>query len=82
MLKDSDDKQPVHASINDRNQTRIDRLLLTAREAARILSISERTLFTWTKRGEIQCVRIGRAVRYDPTDLKRWIQKRKSAADA
>ena len=42
------------------------RLLLTAREAARLLSVSERTLYDLTvPRGPIPCVKIGsRGVRY------------------
>jgi len=49
------------------------------REAARFLAISERTLWSLTQRGEIPCVRIGRAVRYDPADLREWIAARKRA---
>jgi excisionase family DNA binding protein len=51
----------------------IEPMLLTARQAARALSISERTLWSLTKSGQIPAVRIGRAVRYDPADLRRWI---------
>ncbi len=39
------------------------RLLLTAREAALALAISERSLWSLTNQGVIRCVRIGRAVR-------------------
>jgi excisionase family DNA binding protein len=52
-------------------------LLLTAREAARLLSISPRTLWTLTNRGELPAVRIGRAIRYDPVDLRHWIERQK-----
>jgi excisionase family DNA binding protein len=48
--------------------------LLTSPEAARCLAISERLLWSLTKRGELPCVRIGRAVRYDPADLRAWIE--------
>ncbi len=50
--------------------------LLTTREAAKALHICERTLHTLTKSGEIQAVRFGRAVRYDPGALARWIEQR------
>jgi excisionase family DNA binding protein len=53
-------------------------LLLTAREAAQALAISERTLWTLTARGEITCIRIGRAVRYSAADLAAWIESRKA----
>ena len=55
------------------------RLLMTAIEAARALSVCEKTLWTLTQRGEIPCVRIGRAVRYDVRDLDGWIQRAKNS---
>lgn len=53
--------------------------LLTAREAADVLRISERTLWTLKETGEIPFVRVGRSVRYDQTDLAEWIASRKAA---
>jgi excisionase family DNA binding protein len=52
-------------------------LLLTAREAAAALAISERTLWQLTKDGAVRCVRLGRAVRYDRRDLIALIEQRK-----
>jgi excisionase family DNA binding protein len=57
-------------------------LLWTSREAARALALSERTLFSLVKRGEVPCVRIGRAVRFDPRDLRTWIAARKNGQHA
>jgi excisionase family DNA binding protein len=57
-------------------------LLLTTPQAARSLAISERTLWDLTKRGEIPVVRIGRSVRYDPEDLKAWIDRQKERSSA
>jgi excisionase family DNA binding protein len=48
-------------------------LLLTAREAAHALAISERTLWGLTQRGEVQVVRIGRSVRYAVAELERYV---------
>lgn len=50
-------------------------MLLTARQAAQALSISERTLATYTKSGLLPVVRIGHSVRYSPDDLRDWIKK-------
>jgi len=50
-------------------------LLLTPREAAKALSISERTLFDLKKNGELPVILIGRSVRYSVNDLKAWIKK-------
>ena len=55
--------------------TKIPPLLLTPRQAARILSISERTLWG----SDIPKVRIGkRGVRYHVDDLKAWIETQKT----
>jgi len=52
-------------------------MLLRPREAADVLAISPRKLWELTNRGEIPCIRIGRSVRYDPDDLKKWIDANK-----
>ncbi|HUU92559.1 MAG TPA: helix-turn-helix domain-containing protein [Phycisphaerae bacterium] len=59
--------------------TQTPRLLLSAREGARALSVSERTLWERTKTGEIPCVRIGRRVLYDVRDLVAYIDRQKGA---
>lgn len=53
----------------------LQRLLLTSREAAEMLCISERTLFSWTKQGLLQKVQVGRTVRYHVEELKRFIER-------
>lgn len=55
-----------------------DQRLLDAKETAALLHISKRTLWTLTNRGDVRHLRIGRAVRYDPVDLRAWIQKEKA----
>jgi excisionase family DNA binding protein len=49
------------------------KMLLTSREAAELLSISERTLWTLTKAGSIAVVKIGGSKRYAISDLERFI---------
>lgn len=53
------------------------RLLMTADQAAASLAISPRKLWGLTQSGEIPHLRIGRSVRYDPDDLRSWIEQRK-----
>ena len=49
-------------------------LLLTAREAAKTLRLSEKTLWSLTRpRGPIPAVRIGRSVRYSVAALEAWV---------
>jgi excisionase family DNA binding protein len=55
-------------------------LLVKAGEAARLLGISARLLWTLTNRGEIPCVRLGCAVRYRVETLQRLVGRRESKA--
>ena len=52
-----------------------DKLLLSSKEAAKLLSISERTLWTITNAGQIACVRILGAKRYARTDIEKFINQ-------
>ena len=52
----------------------VEKLLLTARDAAFVLSISERKLWELTNRGIIKCVRLGRSVRYARSALEAFIE--------
>jgi excisionase family DNA binding protein len=53
------------------------KLLVSSREAAKILAISERTLWTLTKIGRIPFVQIGGAKRYAIADLLRFIEQQR-----
>ncbi len=53
-----------------------EKLLLSCRETAKALGISERMLWGITKRGELACVRVGKRVLYAISDLERWIESR------
>ena len=53
--------------------------LLTVREAADLLRVSDRTLWTLTNEGGIPAVKVGRSVRYDQADLAKWIAAQKTA---
>ncbi len=58
-------------------QSAIKTRLMTAREAAKYLNISERTLWTLSNVGDLPRVLIGRAVRYDAADLEAFINTNK-----
>lgn len=53
-------------------------LLLTPREAAKRLAISERHLHGLTRSGQLPCVRIGRSVRYNVEMIQKWIRDTES----
>jgi hypothetical protein len=53
-----------------------EKLLLSAREAAKALSVCERTLWSMTMpRGPIPLVRIGNRCLYSTEALRQWIMK-------
>ena len=52
-------------------------LLLNSKNAAKALSISERTLFSLRKAGQVRCVKIGRAVRYDLRDVQAFFDRQR-----
>ena len=58
-------------------------VLVTAKEAAKVLAVSERTLWTLADSGGLPRVPIGpRGYRYDVADLWAWIAARKAEATA
>ena len=52
-------------------------LLLTPKQAAKALAISERTLWELARRGEIKRLKINSCVRYDVRDLESFIATKK-----
>ena len=58
-------------------------LLLSPRDAAQVLGISERKLWGMTFQSEerFPFIRMGRCVRYPVDDLQRWIDDRKEGGD-
>ena len=49
---------------------------IRSREAARLLGVSERTLWSWAQKGLVPHRRIGRIVLFSPSELQRWILER------
>ena len=59
-------------------------LAMRPRDAARMLGISPRTLWEWTRTGIVPCVRIGtgkrQTVLYPLADLQAWLSEKANAA--
>jgi len=53
-------------------------LLVNEREAAKLLSVSPRTIWARSASGELPIVRIGRSKRYDVSDLRAFIEAQKT----
>lgn len=51
-------------------------LLLTEREAARSLGVSQRTLVRLRAAGEVPYLRVGVQIRYPADSLREWIGRR------
>jgi excisionase family DNA binding protein len=57
--------------------------LLTCRETAGVLGVTDRTLRTLVRTGSLPAVvRFGRSVRFDPADLREFIREREARAEA
>jgi predicted site-specific integrase-resolvase len=59
-------------------------MALRPRDAARMLGISPRTLWAWTRAGIVPCVRVGtgkrKTVLYSVADLQAWLMRQAEAA--
>ncbi len=58
-----------------RTQEAIGPLLLNTRQTAKLLNISERTVFALTKSGDLPSVKIGRCLRFSVSDLETFIKR-------
>lgn len=54
--------------------------LLTIKEVAERLAVSEPTIYRLINRGELPTVKIGRALRFDEADIEAYIRKAKGEA--
>lgn len=73
------DKAFFRSPRGEQGQRDSEPLLLTPREAAQRLAISESSLYRLTSSGQVPCVRVGRLVRYSVETLRKWIEDRESA---
>jgi excisionase family DNA binding protein len=51
--------------------------LWTVRQVAVFLHVHEKTLLRWVRSRGFPCVRVGTRLRFDPSDVLRWISARK-----
>jgi len=52
-------------------------MLLTVRQTAERLQVCSKTLWSLTRDGKLPAVHIGRAVRYDVADIRRFVESAK-----
>lgn len=53
-------------------------VLWVVRDVAKLMKLSERTVFTLTQEGVIPCIRLGRSVRYRPDAVMEALRKLES----
>lgn len=51
--------------------------LLTIKDLAAWLNVSEKTIYGWVYKGMIKPIKIGRLVRFDEKEIERWISREK-----
>jgi excisionase family DNA binding protein len=54
--------------------------LLNVKEGAKVLNVSEHTLRQWIHQRRIPFVKLGKAVRFDPEDLWKFIEENRRKA--
>jgi excisionase family DNA binding protein len=81
-IRPTPDPAPSVEALRDRPEAVGLEPLLTPREAAALLRMSESWLWQATRRGDVRCVRIGRAVRYDRRDLAEFVDRLRAAGSA
>lgn len=68
--------------MNGMEAVKLESPLLTLRQAAKFLGLSDRAVWALANRGELVRVQIGRSVRYDIADLKAFIEQQKTTRRA
>jgi predicted DNA-binding transcriptional regulator AlpA len=56
--------------------------LLKAQDIAKALSVSPSTVYQWAELGQIPCLKVNGALRFDPDDFISWVQSCKKAANS
>ncbi len=47
--------------------------IVTVKELSSIIKIKEKTIYQWTQLGQIPCMKLNGALRFDLDDIKAWI---------
>jgi excisionase family DNA binding protein len=74
---DGSSKRRVHRGLRWKYRWTWPERLLNIEETSKIMQISVSTLYTWSSEGKFPVVKCGRAVRFDPLDIEKWIEENK-----
>jgi len=53
--------------------------LVDVKTLAGILSVKQKTIYDWIHKGYIPFVKLGRLVRFDENEIKKWLEHKRSA---
>lgn len=56
--------------------------VLTINELSEMLKVKPKTLYQWAELGQIPCLKLNGALRFDVEDILRWINSCKREADS
>lgn len=71
----------MNVEIYRRQEPELPLLLVNAKQAGRMLSVCERTIFNLVARGELRAIHIGKSVRFAVEDLKAWIARQQKKSE-
>jgi len=72
---------PTQANSNNRNFVlTAQQELLTVRQAAQLMSLSQDTIYSWAASRKLPTVRLGRALRFRRDDIEKLISNRSQPA--
>ena len=55
----------------------MERKYLSIKELSEYLGIPKHTIYSWTSMKKIPYVKLGRAIRFDMTEIESWIKERR-----
>ncbi len=54
--------------------------LLTVKEVAEILTVKPKTIYQWAELGQIPCIKLHGALRFDLNDIQEWVKSFKKVS--
>lgn len=54
---------------------------MTIKEVSELLRVKEKTLYQWAELGQIPCIKMNGALRFDYDDIQKWVKSCKKEPD-
>jgi excisionase family DNA binding protein len=56
--------------------------LVDVKMLSAMISVKCKTLYDWSHKGLVPCVKLGRLLRFDPDEIERWIKSKRQGKAA